>query len=58
MWEFYLIGSELSFRHNFNMVWQMQMARDVETVPVTRDYMFDWERRAALPKRSRERAAQ
>ena len=58
MWEFYLIGSELSFRYDFNMVWQMQMARDIEAVPVTRDYMFDWERQAAMPKRSRERAAQ
>jgi cyclopropane-fatty-acyl-phospholipid synthase len=59
MWEFYLIGSELSFRHGFNMVWQMQMARDIEAVPVTRDYMFDGERRAAAPaRRSRERAAQ
>jgi cyclopropane-fatty-acyl-phospholipid synthase len=58
MWEFYLIGSELSFRHDFNMVWQMQVARDIDAVPVTRDYMFDWERRAAKPKRARERAAQ
>ena len=58
MWEFYLIGSELSFRYDFNMVWQMQIARDIEAVPVTRDYMFDWERRAAMPKRSRDRAAQ
>ena len=58
MWEFYLIGSELSFRYDFNMVWQMQIARDIEAVPVTRDYMFDWERQAARPKRSRERAAE
>jgi cyclopropane-fatty-acyl-phospholipid synthase len=47
MWEFYLIGSELSFRHDYNMVFQMQMARGIATVPVTRDYMFDWERHAA-----------
>jgi cyclopropane-fatty-acyl-phospholipid synthase len=60
MWEFYLIGSELSFRHSFNMVWQMQLARDVNAVPLSRDYMFDWERQAALPARrpSRERAAE
>ena len=51
MWEFYLIGSELSFRYDFNMVWQMQMARDIDAVPVTRNYMFDWGRRAARPKR-------
>jgi cyclopropane-fatty-acyl-phospholipid synthase len=60
MWEFYLIGSELSFRHAFNMVWQMQLARDIDAVPLSRDYMFDWERQAALPGRrsSRDRAAE
>lgn len=51
MWEFYLIGSELSFRHDFNMVFQIQMSRGIQAVPITRDYMFDWERReAAAPK--------
>ena len=59
MWEFYLIGSELSFRHSYNMVWQMQIARDVNAAPLTRDYMMDWEREAGRPKRSsRERAAE
>jgi cyclopropane-fatty-acyl-phospholipid synthase len=47
MWEFYLIGSELSFRYDYNMVWQLQMARGISTVPITRDYMFDWERKEA-----------
>jgi cyclopropane-fatty-acyl-phospholipid synthase len=46
MWEFYLIGAELSFRYDYNMVFQMQMARDINAVPLTRDYMFDWERGA------------
>jgi cyclopropane-fatty-acyl-phospholipid synthase len=51
MWEFYLIGSELSFRHDYNMVFQMQLSRGIEAVPITRDYMFDWERgEAARPK--------
>ena len=50
MWEFYLIGSELSFRYDYNMVFQMQMARGISTVPMTRDYMFDWERQAAQRK--------
>jgi cyclopropane-fatty-acyl-phospholipid synthase len=59
MWEFYLIGSELSFRHSYNMVWQMQLARDVNAAPLTRDYMVDWERRMAIPaSRSRDRAAE
>ena len=51
MWEFYLIGSELSFRHDYNMVFQMQLSRGIQAVPITRDYMFDWERgEAARPK--------
>ena len=59
MWEFYLIGSELSFRHSYNMVWQMQLARDVQAVPITRDYMFDREREMAHARRpARERAAE
>ena len=51
MWEFYLVGSELSFRYDHNMVFQMQLARGINAVPITRDYMFDWERaEAARPK--------
>jgi cyclopropane-fatty-acyl-phospholipid synthase len=44
MWEFYLAGSELAFRHHGHIVWQMQLAKRVDTVPLTRDYMFEWER--------------
>jgi cyclopropane-fatty-acyl-phospholipid synthase len=44
MWEFYLAGSELAFRYHGHIVWQMQLAKRVDTVPLTRDYMFDWER--------------
>jgi cyclopropane-fatty-acyl-phospholipid synthase len=62
MWEFYLIGSELSFRHDYNMVFQMQLSRGIRNVPMTRDYMFDWERRHAAatkgPAASRDRAAE
>ncbi|MGH7103684.1 MAG: class I SAM-dependent methyltransferase [Acetobacteraceae bacterium] len=39
MWEFYLAGSEMGFRHDGLMVFQIQLARRVETVPITRDYM-------------------
>jgi cyclopropane-fatty-acyl-phospholipid synthase len=58
MWEFYLVGSELSFRHDYSMVWQMQMARDLAAVPLSRDYMFDRERQAAVPVRRSGRAAE
>jgi cyclopropane-fatty-acyl-phospholipid synthase len=44
MWETYLVGSEIAFRHGGHLVMQIQMAKAVETVPLTRDYMFDWER--------------
>ena len=53
MWEFYLAGAEASFRYGGLMVFQVQMARRQEAVPLTRDYITDWERSA----RSRESAA-
>jgi cyclopropane-fatty-acyl-phospholipid synthase len=43
MWEFYLIGSEIAFRRQGHMVWQMQMAREVGTLPLTRDYIYEAE---------------
>ncbi len=44
MWEFYLAGSEVAFRHMGQMVFQMQLARRQDAVPLTRDYMIDFER--------------
>ncbi|HVH82105.1 MAG TPA: cyclopropane-fatty-acyl-phospholipid synthase family protein [Stellaceae bacterium] len=44
MWEMYLVGSEMAFRYGNHLVMQIQMAKTVETVPLTRDYMFEWER--------------
>ena len=44
MWEMYLVGSEVAFRRQGHLVFQMQLAKAVDTVPLTRDYMFDWER--------------
>ncbi|HEX7969053.1 MAG TPA: cyclopropane-fatty-acyl-phospholipid synthase family protein, partial [Stellaceae bacterium] len=45
MWEFYLAGSEIAFRHQGHMNFQMQLAKKVDAVPLTRDYITDWERR-------------
>ncbi len=45
MWEFYLTGSELAFRHGGHMVFQLQLAKRQDAVPLTRDYITDWERR-------------
>jgi cyclopropane-fatty-acyl-phospholipid synthase len=39
MWEFYLAGSEVAFRHEGHMVWQVQLARRPDVVPLTRDYI-------------------
>jgi cyclopropane-fatty-acyl-phospholipid synthase len=44
MWEFYLVGSELAFRTQGHMNFQIQLAKKVDTVPTTRDYIQDWER--------------
>ena len=43
MWEMYLIGCEIGFRRQGLMVFQMQLAKAVDTVPLTRDYMLDRE---------------
>lgn len=47
MWEFYLAGSEVGFRHQNLMVFQIQLAKSCAALPITRDYMFDTERRLA-----------
>ncbi|MDF0601930.1 cyclopropane-fatty-acyl-phospholipid synthase [Psychromarinibacter sp. C21-152] len=44
MWEFYLVLSEIGFRQRTNIVFQMQIARRIDAVPITRDYMTDVER--------------
>jgi len=48
MWEFYLAACESAFRHWGQMVFQMQLAKRVETVPLTRDYIPEWEQAHAL----------
>jgi cyclopropane-fatty-acyl-phospholipid synthase len=52
MWEMYLVGAELAFRRDGHIVFQMQLAKAVDTVPLTRDYMVEWERthNAAIKK--------
>jgi cyclopropane-fatty-acyl-phospholipid synthase len=48
MWEFYLAASELTFRNQDMMVFQMQLARDQTVLPLTRGYMEEAERRLAM----------
>ena len=40
MFEFYLAGCELAFRHGGEMVFQIQMATRVDAVPLARGYMI------------------
>ena len=43
MWEFYLASSEMAFRTGVLMNFQIQLARNQEALPLTRDYMYDAE---------------
>jgi cyclopropane-fatty-acyl-phospholipid synthase len=44
MWEFYLAACEAVFRYAGQVVFQIQMAKRQDAVPLTRDYITDWER--------------
>ena len=44
MWEFYLAGAEMAFRHDGQVVFQVQLAKKVGVLPLTRDYMLEDER--------------
>ena len=43
MWEFYLLSSEMNFRHQDLMVFQLQLCKRQDAVPLTRDYIGAWE---------------
>jgi cyclopropane-fatty-acyl-phospholipid synthase len=45
MWEFYLAGAEGAFRHQGMMVFQIQLVKRIDALPITRDYIFETERR-------------
>jgi cyclopropane-fatty-acyl-phospholipid synthase len=57
MWEFYLAGSEMAFRYDGLMVFQLQLAKEVTTVPLTRDYMFERACEDIVPQELRQREA-
>ncbi|HYZ34122.1 MAG TPA: cyclopropane-fatty-acyl-phospholipid synthase family protein [Crenalkalicoccus sp.] len=46
MFEFYLAASELAFRRSDHMNWQLQLVREREALPLTRDWMQEAERAA------------
>jgi len=47
MWRYYLVASELTFRFNKQVVFQMQLTRAQDAVPLTRDYLYTSEDEAA-----------
>ena len=56
MWEFYLAACEMMFRQGELMVFHIQLAHERDAVPLTRDYITDYERRetrsrTAVPER-------
>ena len=48
MWEFYLSGAEVTFRRMGQIVVQIQLTKSVDAVPLTRDYMANWEQEHTL----------
>ncbi len=43
MWEFYLIATEVGFRYGKHMVFQMQLAKRQNALPITRGYIAEAE---------------
>ena len=50
MWEFYLAASEMAFRWQGNIVFQLQLARRMDALPLTRDYMIPQAVAASRPR--------
>ena len=40
MWEFYLVGCEMSFKWSDQVVFQFQLTRKLKATPITRDYIY------------------
>jgi len=57
MWELYLIMCELGFRYQKLVVFQIQLAKQFDTLPLTRDYIIEWERRQAVIEGAKGRSA-
>jgi cyclopropane-fatty-acyl-phospholipid synthase len=56
MWEFYLAISEMSFRAGGHMNFQLQLAKRVDALPLTRGYIAEAERAPITPGRRRASA--
>lgn len=45
MWEFYLVGALMAFRHDDHAVFQIQLSPRRDSLPLTRDYILETEAR-------------
>lgn len=54
MWEFYLAASEMSFREQNMFVFQIQLTKRQDVVPITRDYIMREEQRLRLLEDKRQ----
>jgi cyclopropane-fatty-acyl-phospholipid synthase len=54
MWEFYLAGAEAGFREGALVVYQIQMVKDRNVLPQTRDYITDFDRESAAMRYAAE----
>ncbi len=52
MWDFYLASSEMTFRYDGQSVFQLQLTKRVDTLPITRDYMYEAERTMRFAERA------
>jgi len=41
MWEFYLLISKYSFENMGNIVFQIQIAKNINNIPLTRNYIYN-----------------
>jgi len=53
MWEFYLASSEMAFREQNLMVFQIQLTKRQDVVPMTRDYIMREEQRLQHAEQTR-----
>jgi len=54
MWEFYLAASEMSFREQNMYVFQIQLTKRQDVVPITRDYIMREEQRLRMLEDKRQ----
>ncbi len=57
MWRYYLAASELAFRNDGHVIYQIQLAKRQDAVPLTRDYLNSGDRSACEPKNASDRLA-